>query len=120
MNGKPPIEYLSDLSRMALGEFELRRLNQVANLRKEIRAAATEILEAIFETSIAKECIQLKAEGLLARWLIEHREQLVGAESGMIPVPSEQVLDPESGAVVHADAALHLVDSGCAKVQKAG
>ena len=120
MNGKPPVEYLSELSVLNLGEFELRRLNQVANLRKEIRAAAVEILEAIWNTPIAQECIERKAEALMARWLIEYREQLVSAESGIIPVPSEQLLDPESCAVVDADAVLGLVDSGRTNVQKAG
>lgn len=120
MKGKPPIEYLSALTRMQLGHFELWSLNQVANLRKESRAAATEILEALCATPLLQECIERKAEALLARWLIEYREQLVGAESDTIPVPSEQVLDSESGAIVHADAALHLVDSGRAKVQKLG
>lgn len=119
MIGKPPIKYLSELSRMALGEFELRRLSEVANLRKEIRVAALEILEAIWNTSIAQECIERKAEALLARWLIEYREQLVSPESGIGPVPSEQLLDPESGAVVDTDAVLDLVDSGRAKPEKA-
>ena len=114
MNGNPPVEYLSELTKLQLGQFELRRLNQVANLQREIRAAATEILEAIFETRIAKECIELKAEGLLARWLVEHREELG------IRVPSDELLDLEGRAVVDTDAVLGLVDSGRTNVQKAG
>ena len=120
MSQHPPVKYLSELSTLQLGEFELRRLSQVANLRKEIRAAALEILEAIWNTPIAQECIERKAEALLARWLIEYREQLVSGDSGMVPVPSEQVLDSESSPIVHANAALHLVDSGRAKMQKLG
>ena len=120
MNGKPPVEYLSELSVLNLGEFELRRLNQVANLRKEIRAAAVEILEAIWNTPIAQECIERKAEALMARWLIEYREQLVSPESDIVPVPSEQLLDAESGAIVDRDPVLSFVDGGRAKVQKAG
>ena len=114
MNGNPPVEYLSELTKLQLGQFELRRLNQVANLQREIRAAATEILEAIFETRIAKECIELKAEGLLARWLIEHREELG------IRVPPDELLDAESGAIVDRDPVLSFVDGGRAKVQEVG
>ncbi|KKM64430.1 hypothetical protein LCGC14_1501410 [marine sediment metagenome] len=120
LRSSPPIEYLRDCSRGALGEFELWSLNEVANLRSEIRAAAEEILTAFCETKLLQACIERKAEGLLARWLIEYREQLVSAESGIIPVPSEQLLDPESCAVVDADAVLGLVDSGRTNVQKAG
>jgi hypothetical protein len=120
MNGKPPIEYLGGLSRMALGEFELRRLSQVANLRKEIRVAALEILEAIWNTPIAQECIERKAEAMLARWLIEYREQLVSPKSAIGAVPSEEFFDAESGTIVDADPVLGLVDRGRANVQKAG
>lgn len=114
MNGKPPVEYLSELTKLQLGQFELRRLNQVANLQREIRAAATEILEAIFETRIAQDCIELKAEGLLARWLIEHREEL-----GIRVLPDE-FPNFVGGAVVDTGAVLDLVNRGRAKAQKAG
>ena len=117
MNGNPPVEYLSELTQLQLGQFELRRLNQVANLQREIRAAATEILEAIFETRIAKECIELKAEGLLARWLIEHREKLTELPIRVLP---NQFLDLEGGAVVGTDAVLNLVDGRTRKAEKLG
>jgi len=119
MIGKPPIKYLGGLTRTQLGDFELWSLNQVANLRKDVRLAATEILEALCGTPLLQECIERKAEGLLARWLIEYREELVSRESGIGPMPSEQLLDPESGAVVDADAVFDLVDSGRAKPEKA-
>ena len=114
MNGKPPVEYLSELTKLQLGQFELRRLNQVANLQREIRAAATEILEAIFETRIAKECIELKAEGLLARWLIEHREELG------ICVPPDQLLDFVGGAGVGRSAVLNFVNGRTGDAEKLG
>ena len=107
MNGKPPVEYLSELTKLQLGQFELRRLNQVANLQREIRAAATEILEAIFETPIAKECIELKAEGLLARWLIEHREKLTELPMRILP---DEFVDLEGAAVVDRESVLNAVE----------
>ena len=117
MNGKPPVEYLSELTQLQLGQFELRRLNQVANLQREIRAAAVEILEAIFETSIAKDCIELKAEGLLARWLIEHREKLTELPIRVLP---DELPDLKGGAVVGADAVLNFVNGGAADAEKLG
>ena len=114
MNGQPPVKYLSECTRLQLGEFELRRLNQVANLQREIRTAATEILEAIFETRIAKECIELKAEGLLARWLIEHREELG------IRVPPDELLDFEVGTVVDRSAVLSFEDGRTGDAENVG
>ena len=114
MNGKPPVKYLSQLSRLQLGQFELRRLNQVSNLQREIRAAATEILEAIFETKIAKECIELKAEGLLARWLIEHREEL-----GM-GVPPDELSDFEGVAGVDRSTVLSFENGRAGDAEKLG
>lgn len=117
MNGEPPVKYLSELTKLQLGQFELRRLSQVANLQREIRVAATEILEAIFETPIAKECIQLKAEGLLARWLIEHREKLTELPIHVLP---DQLLDLEGGAVVGTDAVLNLENGRTGHAHKLG
>jgi len=114
MNGKPPVKYLSELTQLQLGQFELRRLNQVANLQREIRAAATEILEAIFETPIAKECIELKAEGLLARWLVEHREKLD------IRILPDQFLDLEGGAGVGKSVVLNFVNGRTGDTEKVG
>jgi hypothetical protein len=117
MNGKPPVEYLSELTNLQLGQFELRRLNQVANLQREIRVAATEILEAIFETPIAKECIELKAEGLLARWLIEHRQKLTELPIRVLP---DEFLDLEGSAGVGTDAVLSLVNGRTGEAEKLG
>lgn len=113
MNGTPPVKYLCELSKGQLGQFELWKLNQVANLQREIRAAATEILEAIFETRIVQEGIEHKAEALLARWLIEHREL-------RIRVLPDELPDLESGAVVGTDAVLSLVDGRAGNAEKLG
>ncbi len=61
---EPPIEFLKDCSERTLRSFEVARLNRAANLRKE----GLELFEAMLEAM---------AEALLARWLIEHKEQLI-------------------------------------------
>jgi len=57
-------EFLLACSVASLGDFELARLNSTANLRKQVRALEAEILK-------------LEAEALVARWLIEHRRELL-------------------------------------------
>ena len=58
-----PWEYLRQASIRSLESFELSRLSHAANLRKEIAALVDEWLE---ET----------ASALLARWLLQHWDQL--------------------------------------------
>ncbi|KKL09178.1 hypothetical protein LCGC14_2568480 [marine sediment metagenome] len=107
MNGNPPVQLLSRMTRAQLGDFELWSLNQVANLRKEIRVAATEILEALWNTPIAQECIERKAEALLARWLLDNREELELA----IRVPPDEFVDLEGSAVVDRGTVCNAVES---------
>lgn len=57
-------DFLLVCSEASLGDFELARLNRTANLRKQMRALESEML-------------RLEAEALLARWLREHRGELV-------------------------------------------
>lgn len=73
MNGKPPIKYLCTSSAGMLQNFELWRLNVVANTSKEIRVALQEILDQILKSNILQECIELRAEALLCRWIGEYR-----------------------------------------------
>lgn len=54
---------LVNISKSALAEIELTRLNAAANLRKEMRALLDQWIEEI-------------ADARVARWLLEHREQL--------------------------------------------
>lgn len=73
MNGKPPVKYLCTSSSGMLQNFELWRLNTVANTSKEIRAALQEILDQILKSNILQEAIELRAEALLCRWIGEYR-----------------------------------------------
>ncbi len=59
-SAKPPVEYLAGASKISLESFELTRLNQIANLRKELR----EVME---------EWIEAEVEVRLARWVLENR-----------------------------------------------
>lgn len=60
----PPVDYLLLCAGISLDEFELNRLNQVANLRKQ-----KEELEYALQDALA--------EAMLARWLMEHRQDLL-------------------------------------------
>ena len=73
MNGKPPVKYLCTSTGTMLQSFELTRLNVVANTSKEIRVAMQEILDQILKSNILQECIELRAEALLCRWIGEYR-----------------------------------------------
>ncbi|KKN20436.1 hypothetical protein LCGC14_0935730 [marine sediment metagenome] len=73
MNGKPPVKYLCTSTGTMLQNFELTRLNVVANTSKEIRVALQEILDQILKSNILQECIELRAEALLCRWIGEYR-----------------------------------------------
>lgn len=62
----PPLDFLLVCSGMSLRDFELGRLNQIANIRKQLHA-------------IEDQLRQVQAEAELARWLLEHREELLAA-----------------------------------------
>ena len=57
---KPPVEYLAGASKISLESFEITRLNQAANLRKELR-------------EVVEEWIEAEVEARLARWVLENR-----------------------------------------------
>lgn len=59
----PPLEYLRTASRSLLQSFELTRLNNAANIRKEI-------------TTLVDQWINEAAQAMLARWMLEHRNTL--------------------------------------------
>lgn len=61
---KPPLDFLLVCSAISLRDFELNRLNQAANLRKHIH-------------SIESDLRQAEAEAVFARWMIDHREDLI-------------------------------------------
>jgi hypothetical protein len=58
--GAPLMEYLQTCSPSTLQEFELTRLNAVANLEKQMK-------------EILRQMVNAASEALLARMLIEHR-----------------------------------------------
>jgi len=74
------VEYLLRCSKPSLESFELSRLNQIANLRKEFR-------------SLVEAWIEAEVEARLARWVLEHR---CGEESeqGLIVFPETRSLAP--------------------------
>lgn len=61
-------EFLLACSDACLGDFELARLNRCANLRKQMRVIGDELLK-------------LEAEALTARWLLEHRSEMMALGS---------------------------------------
>jgi hypothetical protein len=62
----PPFDFLHLCSGVSLQDFELDRLNQVANLRKDLEVIQDALLQA-------------ESEALLARWLIDYRNKLISA-----------------------------------------
>ena len=67
---RPPVQYLRECSDNSLRQFEVIKLEHVANLHRELRAGWEEMLE---ESALA----------LLARWMIDNRAAL---RSRMWPV----------------------------------
>jgi hypothetical protein len=70
----PPFEYLLVCSAKSLQDFELSRLNHAANIRKQLQPIQNELLQA-------------ESEALMARWLIEHRAELLAAGAMTMPPP---------------------------------
>ena len=70
-SAKNPVEYLAGASKISLESFELNRLNQIANLRKELR----EVME---------EWIEAEVEVRFARWVLENRR---ACPPSVVPFP---------------------------------
>ena len=62
----PPLDFLLVCSGISLRDFELNRLNLAANFRKTL-------------IQIEDDLRQAEGEALLARWLIDYREELLSA-----------------------------------------
>jgi hypothetical protein len=60
MNSPPPLEYLVTSSQAGLENFELGKMNQIANLRKELG-------------DLIEEWIEAETQSRLARWILECR-----------------------------------------------
>jgi hypothetical protein len=91
----PPLEFLLACSGISLRDFELSRLNRMANIRKQLH-------------EIEDELRQVEAEASLARWLMEHRDDLLaaGAATGKVFQHSFEFISaaaaPPSPLAVHA------------------
>jgi hypothetical protein len=62
----PPLDFLLLCSQASLEDFELSRLNRIANIRKQLHALQDELR-------------QVEVEAALGQWLLLHREQLLAA-----------------------------------------
>lgn len=58
---RPPLEYLASCSKVALESFELSRLNEASNYRKEVQ----QILQGWIDTEV---------DARLARWILESKQ----------------------------------------------
>src|SRR5690348_11848935 len=101
---RPPLEYLASCSRVALESFELSRLNEASNYRKEVQ----QILQGWIDTEV---------DARLARWILESKQAQArdGLQAAMAqPVPLEQ-LDlsflPSNGAQESAGEAVEVVEA---------
>lgn len=93
---QPPIDFLLICSSSLLQEFELVRLNEMVNLRKKI---------AVMENHLR----EVTGEALLARWLIEHREELM--ELGRTQALQKPLNFPD-GALIEPRAAFGALNRG--------
>ena len=95
-----PLSFLLNCSTNSLSEYQLRRLNEAANLRSKARE--------LFEEAMDRE-----VEARLACWLRMHRESILQACSS-IEVPNEAALRMWLSA--HGDELLRLVGTGPPKL----
>jgi hypothetical protein len=100
MNSPPPLEFLVTSSQAGLENFELGKLNKIANLRKELREVVEEWIEADIQSR-------------LARWILECRRAqdaaadpraseppalLRHAAASLLPIPGEAMSSQECQA----------------------
>lgn len=81
----PPLEYLVTSSQAGLENFELARLNKIANLRKELR-------------EIVEEWIEAETQSRLARWILQCRRTQEAASNShdaesSPPLPVENIAE---------------------------
>ena len=81
---RPPLEYLASCSKVSLESFELARLNEASNYRKEVQ----QILQGWIDTEV---------EARLARWILESRQSQADrrdSRRAAIAQPVLPLLDP--------------------------
>ena len=75
MSSPPPLEFLVTSSQSGLENFELGKLNKIANLRKELR-------------EVVEEWIEAETQSRLARWILDCRRTQDAAEDLQASKPS--------------------------------
>ncbi len=110
---RPPLEYLATCSKVALESFELSRLNEASNLRKEVQ----QILQGWIDTEV---------DARLARWILESKQTQArgGLQAAMAqPVPLKQLdlsfLPPKGGRTSDGEAEEDAARSGGPKMRRA-
>ncbi|HXU21726.1 MAG TPA: hypothetical protein VN788_14170, partial [Verrucomicrobiae bacterium] len=81
---RPPLEYLASCSKVSLESFELARLNEASNYRKEVQ----QILQGWIDTEV---------DARLARWILESKLAQADQRDGRraaIAQPALPMLDP--------------------------
>jgi hypothetical protein len=111
---RPPLEYLATCSKVALESFELSRLNEASNLRKEVQ----QILQGWIDTEV---------DARLARWILESKRAQArdGLQAAMAqPVPLKQLdlsfLPPNGGRTSDGEAEEDAARSNGPKLRRAG
>ena len=111
---RPPLEYLATCSKVALESFELSRLNEASNLRKEVQ----QILQGWIDTEV---------DARLARWILESKQAQArdGLQAAMAqPVPLEQLdlsfLPPNGGRTSDGEAEEDAAKANGPKLRRAG
>ena len=113
---RPPLEYLATCSKVALESFELSRLSEASNLRKEVQ----QILQGWIDTEV---------DVRLARWILESKQAQArdGLQASMAqPVPLEQLdlsflpLPPNGGRTSDGEAEEDEAKSNGRKPRRAG
>jgi hypothetical protein len=81
---RPPLEYLAGCSKVSLESFELARLNEASNYRKEVQ----QILQGWIDTEV---------DARLARWILESKQSQADrrdSRRAAIAQPGLPLLDP--------------------------
>jgi len=81
----PPWEFLRDASKPSLESYELSRLNNAANLRREI-------------TALLDQWIEDNSQALLARWVRDRRNRLPSEAALAEEMPQQELPFGESPA----------------------
>lgn len=77
---EPPVKYLLESSDERLRDFMLARLAKSANLRKDIK-------------KLLDDCIEQRAEALLAQWLLEHGAEIAALEAPPLREEPQKILE---------------------------